>query len=57
VWAIYELLEDAPDAQVLALARAVLRPLGYQARRVRVFPGVAPFAVVLEVPVSQRAKR
>jgi hypothetical protein len=54
LWAIYALSEDAPDTDVLAFARDAVRPFGYDAKRVRVFPGVAPFAVVLEVPIRAR---
>jgi hypothetical protein len=57
LWAIYALSRDAPDTDVLAFARDAVRPFGYDAKRVRVFPGVAPFAVVLEVPLPLRAKR
>jgi 4-amino-4-deoxy-L-arabinose transferase-like glycosyltransferase len=57
LWAISELPADAPAAEVLSFARDVMRPLGYEAKRVRVFPGVAPFAVVLEVPLPLRAAR
>lgn len=58
LWAIYELSEDVPAAsEVLAFARGVLRPLGYDARQARVFPGTAPVAVVLEVPLRLNGKR
>jgi hypothetical protein len=58
VWAIYDLPARVSNREaVLKFVRRSIAPFGYEALQARIFPGVVPLAVVLEVPRADGASR